>query len=214
VPFAGDQHPVQALAAGAGNPAFRDRVRPRRLDRCLDDPDPGRREHGGERRRELGVPVPDEELEAAGVVAEVHQKVASLLGHPLLRGMSRQLGAGVVEDLRGEDVERHAQAAAAQPVQAVEVDPLHPRPGPVASVQHDRLDALTVAVAGEAQGSPDGARLRSERHQRWDGLNSKPADPLNVRGQRTVILPGRLQQKIFLMRAVRYLTRSMNIFIV
>ena len=37
VPLAGDQHPVEALAAGAGNPALRDRVRARRLDRCLDD---------------------------------------------------------------------------------------------------------------------------------------------------------------------------------
>jgi hypothetical protein len=27
VPLAGDQHPVQALAPGAGDPAFRDRVR-------------------------------------------------------------------------------------------------------------------------------------------------------------------------------------------
>jgi hypothetical protein len=33
VPFAGDQHPVQALAAGAGNPSFGDRVRPGR-PRC------------------------------------------------------------------------------------------------------------------------------------------------------------------------------------
>ena len=38
VPFTGDQHPVQALAAGTGDPAFRDRVRPRRLHRRLDDP--------------------------------------------------------------------------------------------------------------------------------------------------------------------------------
>jgi hypothetical protein len=30
VPFAGDQHLVQALAAGTGNPAFRDRVAPHR----------------------------------------------------------------------------------------------------------------------------------------------------------------------------------------
>ena len=30
VPLAGDQHPVQALAAGAGNPPLRDRVRARR----------------------------------------------------------------------------------------------------------------------------------------------------------------------------------------
>jgi hypothetical protein len=29
VAFAGDQHPVQALAAGAGNPAFRESVRRR-----------------------------------------------------------------------------------------------------------------------------------------------------------------------------------------
>ena len=30
VPFAGDQHPVQAFAAGAAYPAFRDRVAPHR----------------------------------------------------------------------------------------------------------------------------------------------------------------------------------------
>jgi hypothetical protein len=57
VPLAGDQHPVQALTPGAGDPAFRDRVRARRLDRRLDDPDPGCREHGVERVGELGVPV-------------------------------------------------------------------------------------------------------------------------------------------------------------
>jgi hypothetical protein len=33
VPFASDQHPVQALTAGTGNPALRDRVRTRRPDR-------------------------------------------------------------------------------------------------------------------------------------------------------------------------------------
>jgi len=54
VPLAGDQHPVQALAAGAGNPSLRDRIRSWRPDRRLDDPDPGRREHGVERRGELG----------------------------------------------------------------------------------------------------------------------------------------------------------------
>jgi len=36
VPLTSDQHPVQALTACAGNPAFRDRVRPRRPDRlCM-----------------------------------------------------------------------------------------------------------------------------------------------------------------------------------
>jgi hypothetical protein len=38
VPFSSDQHPVQALAASAGHPAIRDRVRARRPDRRLDDP--------------------------------------------------------------------------------------------------------------------------------------------------------------------------------
>ncbi len=28
VPYTGDQHPVQAFAAGTGNPPLRDRVRP------------------------------------------------------------------------------------------------------------------------------------------------------------------------------------------
>jgi len=46
VPFAGDQHPVQALAAGAAHPAFRDCVRPRRPDRSLDDPHADRGERG------------------------------------------------------------------------------------------------------------------------------------------------------------------------
>jgi glucose-6-phosphate 1-dehydrogenase len=64
VPFAGDQYPVQALAAGAARPAFGDRLRARRPDRCLDDPQPGRGEHRVERRGELGVPVPDQEFEA------------------------------------------------------------------------------------------------------------------------------------------------------
>jgi hypothetical protein len=37
-PVASDQHPVQALAPGTADPAFRDRVRTRCPDRRLDDP--------------------------------------------------------------------------------------------------------------------------------------------------------------------------------
>jgi hypothetical protein len=55
VPLASDQHPAQALADGAGDPAFRDRIRARRPDRRPDDPDPGCREHGVERGGELRV---------------------------------------------------------------------------------------------------------------------------------------------------------------
>lgn len=52
VPLAGDQHPVQALAAGTADPVFRDRVRTRRPDRSLDDQRAS--------RGELGVAVPDQ----------------------------------------------------------------------------------------------------------------------------------------------------------
>jgi hypothetical protein len=46
---------------------------------AIDDLDPGCREHGVERRGELGIPVPDQELEAVRVVFEVHQQVPGLL---------------------------------------------------------------------------------------------------------------------------------------
>ena len=83
VPLAGDQHPVQALAAGTAHPALRDRIHPRRPDRRPDDPHASRGEHGVEHRGELGVPVPDQELHAVNLVPEVHQQVTRLLGRPL-----------------------------------------------------------------------------------------------------------------------------------
>ena len=75
VPLAGDQHLVQALAAGAGNPPLRGRVRPGRPDGRLDDPHADGGEHGVERRGELGVRVPDQELQVISLVLEGHQQV-------------------------------------------------------------------------------------------------------------------------------------------
>jgi hypothetical protein len=113
VPFAGDQDPIQALTAGAGNPAFRDRVRPRRLDRRLDDSRLGRGEHCVERCGELGIPVPDQELEAVSLIVEMHQHVAGLLGHPVTSRVSGDPGqvhaAGAVLD-----EEQHIQAVGFQ----------------------------------------------------------------------------------------------------
>jgi hypothetical protein len=57
MPLAGDQHLIEAFAAGAADPTFGDRVRARRLHGCFDEPDSGGREHGVEGRGELGVPV-------------------------------------------------------------------------------------------------------------------------------------------------------------
>jgi hypothetical protein len=81
VPSAGDQYPVQALAPGAVHPAFRDRIRAGRLERALDYPRADRGEHSVGRRGELGIPVPDQELEAISLALEDHQQVTGLLGH-------------------------------------------------------------------------------------------------------------------------------------
>ncbi len=120
VPFAGDQHPVQALAAGAGDPPFGDRVRPRRPHGGLDGPHADRGEHRIERCGELGIPVMDEELEAASLVLEVHEQVAGLLGHPLAGGVGGYPGqvhaAGAVLD-----EEQHVQAAQEDGVDVEEV---------------------------------------------------------------------------------------------
>jgi hypothetical protein len=51
MPFTGDQHPVQALAAGAANPALGDRVCARRLHSRPHGPHADGGEHGVERLR-------------------------------------------------------------------------------------------------------------------------------------------------------------------
>jgi hypothetical protein len=55
MPFAEDQEPVGALAAERADPSLGDRVRLRRLDRCVDDPDSDRGEDRIEGRGELGA---------------------------------------------------------------------------------------------------------------------------------------------------------------
>jgi hypothetical protein len=67
--------------AGA-NPPFRGRIRPRRLDRSLDDPDVGALKYRVECGGELGVAVADEELDRLGMPVEIHQEVSCLLGDP------------------------------------------------------------------------------------------------------------------------------------
>ena len=62
MPFAGDQHRVRALAAGAGDLACGDHVRARRRDGRVDDPDADGGERRVECRGEFGIPVPDQDL--------------------------------------------------------------------------------------------------------------------------------------------------------
>ena len=77
-----DQEAVEEFAADRSDEAFGDRVRPWCPHRRLDDLDVDGGEDGVEGRGELGVPVADEEPEAAVGVVEVHEQVAGLLGQP------------------------------------------------------------------------------------------------------------------------------------
>jgi len=79
--------PDGCRASGAADEAFGNRVGPRRLHRCLDDADVGGGEDRVERGGELGVAVPNEELDAAAGVVEVHKQVAGQLGQPGAGGM-------------------------------------------------------------------------------------------------------------------------------
>jgi hypothetical protein len=76
--LSGDEDPIGALAADAADPAFSKRVSPRRPDRRRDDPDADGAEYLVKPGGELGVPVPDGELQLAGTWADVHEQSTAL----------------------------------------------------------------------------------------------------------------------------------------
>jgi hypothetical protein len=117
----GDEDPVGALAPCAGDPALADRVRPRRPYRRLDNPHVGRGEDGVERVGVLGVPVSDQELQAVGSLAEVHEGVPGLLCRPgggRVGSDAGQVDAAVV--VPGD--EQHVEPAEEDGVDMEEVD--------------------------------------------------------------------------------------------
>jgi hypothetical protein len=72
VSFAVDHQVVEALAAQRSHISFRERVRPGRPDRRLDDPHAGTGKHVIEDGRELAVAIADQEPEPVGAFTEVH----------------------------------------------------------------------------------------------------------------------------------------------
>jgi hypothetical protein len=88
VVWSGDQEMVETFAAQRADPAFRDDVCPWCSYRGADDAEADAREHRVERGGELGISVANQEPEPAGVVAEVHEQVASLLSYPGTGGMA------------------------------------------------------------------------------------------------------------------------------
>ena len=82
-----DQHPVGYLGPRCQDEAFGEAVRPRTVGRDLDHLDTDIGQYRVERGRELPAPIADEEPEPRDVFAQVHEKVAGLLGGPGPVGM-------------------------------------------------------------------------------------------------------------------------------
>jgi len=95
VPFPEDQHAVGEFGADGQDEAFGEAVRSRAPRRDLDHFDTGIDQYRVERGRELSGSVADDEPEPGNVFAEVHHKVAGLLGRPGSVGM-----AGHAEDVQ------------------------------------------------------------------------------------------------------------------
>jgi hypothetical protein len=120
MPFAEDQHMIQALPAKRAHEPLGRCVRTRRPDRRLDDSHGIPGEDIVEGRGELAVPVADQEPEPAGAVVEIDQQVAGLLGGP---GPDRVRGDA--EDVHGPGLElqreQHIQALQQHSIDVQEV---------------------------------------------------------------------------------------------
>jgi hypothetical protein len=91
-----DQYSVEPLSADGADPSFGDRVRSGGPHWGAQDAEAFTGEHGIEDVGELGIPVPDQELESCHALAEVHQQIPRLLGHPGsagVRGDSQKMHA-------------------------------------------------------------------------------------------------------------------------
>jgi hypothetical protein len=82
VSVADDEDAVGAFAADGADPAFGDSVRAGRSYRCADDRDLFGSDDGVKAGDELGVSIADQETQLVNPITEIHQQIASLLGHP------------------------------------------------------------------------------------------------------------------------------------
>jgi hypothetical protein len=83
---------VQELTAASSDPAFSDRVHPRRPDGAAHGPDADVGEDGVEGGGEVRSAVADHELDPVSLFAEIQEQVPGLLGGPLSGGMRRDAG--------------------------------------------------------------------------------------------------------------------------
>jgi hypothetical protein len=102
-----DEGPVEKLAPASADPAFSDRVHPRRPDVAEHGPDACIGENGVECGGVVRAAVADHELDPVRLLAEVHRQVPGLLCGPLSRWMQgdaedADAPAGVLD--HGQDI--------------------------------------------------------------------------------------------------------------
>jgi hypothetical protein len=113
VPAVEAEEPVEALSTGCPHKPFGERVRARRTDGRLYDPDAFRVEQLIEAGSELGVPVPDHEPDRMGPLGKHGAQVARLLGDPLphwVGGHAREVdppGTELDEEQHVEALQQH-----------------------------------------------------------------------------------------------------------
>src|SRR6266542_6512501 len=103
-----DQDPVEALAPGAADPAFRVRLRLRGCDRRSDHADPFRVNERVEGLGQLDVAITDQDPRLSAFVPQGDENVSCLLRHPGAVGMGGDAGdvyAPPLEFDEEEDVE-------------------------------------------------------------------------------------------------------------
>ena len=119
-----DQESIGAFSADGADESLGERVSSRCSNGRLNDPDPLGAEHLVETRRELGVPIPDEELGWARSARKVETQIARLLDNPL----PHWVGGDPAEiDPPGVDLdeEQHVQTAKQHRIDGEEVAGQH-----------------------------------------------------------------------------------------
>ncbi|MFI7134784.1 hypothetical protein ACIBQ1_54610 [Nonomuraea sp. NPDC050153] len=102
---------IEAFAPEGADEPLGERLRPWRARRNLQDAHVGAGEHLVKSSAELAVPVPDQEPEPVGSLAQFHQQIARLLRRPGTDRMSRD-----TEDMHAPRLDLHDE----QHVQALE----------------------------------------------------------------------------------------------
>jgi hypothetical protein len=150
---------VEAFPTERADESFRDRIRLWSSGRGADDSDVGTGEHGGKVGSEFAVSVADQESEAVGAVAEIHEQVAGLLGDPDAGGMGGDPGE-VHAATAVLDHDKDVEAAREDGVDVGEID----REDGVGSVCGGTVTRSGQPVVARDRGRrPSGSSRRSKR---------------------------------------------------